>query len=117
MAREAKPTDFKVTVDGIGTFTFGRRKMSDQMAIHRQLSAIYGGVEPNEWLFRVGTWTATLNVMTVHAPDGWDIEEMDPLDDATYDKMRRVWEALREREETFRAGHAPNGEGGGAAAG
>jgi len=116
MPRIANTTDFTVPVEGVGSFTFGRRKMNDQILIHQELSAIYGGVHPTQWLETVGPMIATLKVMTVLAPKAWDIDELDPLDDATYIKLRRVFEALRDQENSFRAGAGVAGEGNGAPA-
>lgn len=114
MARMPKETDFTVKVDEIGTFTFGKRTMRDEVAVQVEFARIIEGVEPTAWLQTVGGWLATLRVLTVRAPEGWDLEDMDPLDPDTYAKLSRVHDALRDKERSFRRGPAPAGEGSGA---
>lgn len=116
MARISKATDYTVDVDGVGTFTFGRRTMRDEVDVQREYAAILGGVVPTAWLEIVGNWIATLKVLTVRAPNGWDIDEMDPLDNETYEKMKRVYNALSEKELSFRRGNVPPSEGNGTTA-
>lgn len=115
MPRQSNPqSDFTVTVEGVGAFTFGRRKMKDELAIQREFADIIGGVQPTPWLEAVGGWISALKVLTVRAPAGWDLEEMDPLDEATYSKLNRVYQALREKEGSFRSGQAAAGPASGA---
>lgn len=105
MSRTPAATDFFVDVEGIGNFSFARRMLRDEMRIAAEYSRITEGVEtPTEWLQFVGTWVSTLKVLTVTAPDGWDIDAMDPLDQETYANLRDVHAALREKEQSFRAG-------------
>ncbi|EBA6160080.1 hypothetical protein BIW22_20925 [Salmonella enterica] len=119
--RYPTPTDYKVSVDGIGEFTFGRRRMKDEIQIQREYALIAGGVDATVWLANMGEYLSTLKVLTVTAPQGWDLDELDPLDTASYDKLKSVYMALREQEETFRTGHAQaskdSGEGHGADSG
>jgi hypothetical protein len=103
MPRLSSDSDFTETIDGVGTFTFGRRKMRDEMRIAAEFSRLSEGVgTPSDFLMNFGGRISELKVLTVRAPEGWDIDEMDPLDLDTYDKLRRVHEALRAREESFR---------------
>lgn len=102
MPRIAQPTDFNVPVEGVGTFTFGKRTMRDEISIQVEFARIIDGVEPTSWLAAVGGWMSALKVLTVRAPDGWDIETLDPLDDETYAKLARVYEALADKERSFR---------------
>ena len=39
---------------------------------------------PEYFLSQVGGWISPLKVLTVSAPDGWDLDGMDPLDEDTY---------------------------------
>ncbi|EAM1616323.1 hypothetical protein EU642_22060 [Salmonella enterica] len=112
--RLAQPTDFFETLEGIGRFRFARRKMADEMQIQRLFAEYTGGVEPTAWLLTLGEYLSTLRVLTVQAPDGWDIDDMDPLDPETYSQIGRVFVALREREETFRRKPGAVGQGQGA---
>lgn len=102
MARKSQPTDYTVDVAGVGTFTFARRTMRDELAIQREYAAILDGVEPTAWLAAVGGWMSTLRVLTVRAPADWDIDGLDPTDNETYAKLGRVHEALLEKERSFR---------------
>lgn len=111
MPRTSNPTtDYTVPVEGIGTFTFARRTMQDEIAIQRAYADILGGVKPTEWLEIVGNWIAVFKVLTVYAPSDWDIEKMDPLDTETYAKMNRVYNELRDKELSFRRGNVQNRE-------
>lgn len=102
MSRRAKINDFNVDVDGIGTFIFAKRTMADEINIQVAYARIIQGAEPTEWLSRVGGWISTLNILTVKAPNGWDIDDMDPLDDDVYENIMLVYLALRAQENSFR---------------
>lgn len=114
MARQAKETDYTVSVEGVGTFAFGRRAMRDEIAIQVEFARIIDGVEPTAWLAAVGGWLSTLRVLTVRAPEGWDIDAMDPTDPETYAKLSRVYDALTEKERSFRQRPQPASESAGA---
>lgn len=109
--RAAKATDFVVPVENVGQFTFGRRTMGDELAIHREYSNILQGVEhPTQMLDILGNWLSTLRVLTVSAPAGWDLDEMDPLAEDTFAKLRAVFDALTAKELSFRGGQKPPSE-------
>lgn len=112
--RRPQNSDYFETVEGIGRFRFARRKLADELQIQRLFAEYAGGVEPTAWLTTLAEYLSTLKVLTVEAPEGWDMDDMDPLDNDTYTKISRVFVALREREERFRAGPAANGQGAGA---
>ena len=114
MARKPNDTDFIVKAPGIGTFTFARRTMRDEIAIQVEFARIIDGVEPTSWLQAVGGWISVFRVLTVRAPEEWDIDGMDPTDPETYAKMRQVYEALSEKEGTFRRKPEPSSEAVGA---
>ena len=113
MARTPQDTDFTVRVDDIGTFTFGKRTMRDEIDCQVEFARLIDGVEPTAWLQLVCGWISSLKVLTVRAPEGWNIDEMDPLDDDTYARLKRVYDALTEKERSFRRGKKPVGEGSG----
>lgn len=119
MARKANPaTDFDVTVEGIGLFTFARRTMADEFAIQRKFAELAGGgTDHTTWLDLVGGWVSALTVLTVRAPEGWNISEMDPLDDDEYKRLNQVFEALRGAEDSFRGKRRKGGEAGSEGAG
>lgn len=103
MPRKSNPaTDFQITVDDVGMFTFGRRTFADEFAIQRKFADLTGGGPTTEWLRLVGGWVSTLAVLTVKAPEGWDIDAMDPLDPDVYAQLNRVHDALLDREYSFR---------------
>lgn len=111
MPRIAKENDFTVKVDDVGSFSFGRRTMRDEIAIQVEYARIIDGVEPTAWLQAVGGWLSALRVLTVRAPEGWDLDAMDPLDGETYAKLNRVFQALVDQERSFRSGSKPAGQG------
>ena len=116
--RTPAPTDFHVEVDTVGVFRFARRTMRDEMRIQTEYSRLTEGVAtPTEYLALVADWMATLSVLIVSAPDGWDMEQMDPLDEDTYAKLMRVYNALRAKEGSFRRKPAQGNPGGGAGPG
>jgi len=111
MARKGNNTDFQVNVEGVGAFTFGRRTMQDEIKIQVEFARLIEGVEPTQWLQTVCGWIAALKVLTVFAPEGWNIEEMDPLDNKTYTNMGLVYDALREKERSFRSSATADSQG------
>lgn len=85
----------RVVVPGIGTFRFRHRTLKDELRIGVEYSRLTEDVEsPTKWLAVLATIIATLSVLTVRAPDGWDIEAMDPLDPETYLRLVAVHNAL-----------------------
>ena len=102
MARQPKANDYYFDVKDIGRFRAARRTMAIEVEIQREYASMAGGVEPTAWLITLAEYLSTLRVLVVDAPEGWDMENMDPLDDETYQQLGQVFSALREREETFR---------------
>lgn len=95
--------DYDVQVEGIGKFKFARRSLGDELKVQVEYARITEGVmQPTPWLYSLGTWLSALRVLMVAAPDGWDMEAMDPLEDDTYDQIKKVYEAMREKEDSFR---------------
>jgi hypothetical protein len=111
MSRPAAATDFFVDVPNVGTFSFAKRMLRDELRIAAEYSRLTEGVEtPTSWLETVAGWIAALKTLTVTAPTGWDIDAMDPLDQETYGKLAAVHMALREKEHSFRSGAAKAGQ-------
>jgi hypothetical protein len=119
--RAAQQTDFHITVEGVGAFSFGQRAMEDQRRINIEYARYIEDVVPTPWLHKMATQMSTLRVLTVRAPAGWDLDAMDPLDDETYKKIEEVFNALRDKEGSFRkkptTADPPSGEGAGGVAG
>lgn len=105
---------YPIEVPGVGNFIFRRRVMRDEFRIGAEYSRLTEGVEtPVQWLDLIAAATSTLKVLTVEAPSGWDIEAMDPEDDATYAKIMEVYGALRAAEARFRGERGAAGQAGG----
>lgn len=114
MSRTPADTDFHLEVEGVGHFVFAHRTMRDEMRIASEFSRLTEGVEtPTPFLATVAGWISTLKVLTVSAPDGWDLDEMDPLDDAVFARIGSVNKALRKKEGQFRTPKGAAGQGSG----
>ncbi len=118
-SRQPSATDFFIDVEGVGRFSFAKRKLADEMQIAVEYSVMTQGIPvPSEWLGIMAGAVSQLRVLTVTAPDGWDVDEMDPLDEETYAKIIKVHRALRDKEYSFRKGKAApveaSGQGNGA---
>lgn len=100
---------FPVEVDGIGSFSFRQRTLRDQFAIEGEASRVLGGPCDDEALRAGAISFATLLVLTVESPPGWDIEGFDPLDPDATGKIFEVARRLREVEATFRPGSVGKG--------
>jgi hypothetical protein len=102
--------DFPVVVEGVGTFMFGYRKLADELRIQVEYARITEGVQATVWLFNLATYLSALRVLMVKAPNGWDLEELDPLDEETFIQIERVFAGLRAKEDSFRPKRAKAGE-------
>lgn len=118
MNRTPADTDFHEEIPGVGHFVFARRTMRDEMRVAAEYSRLTEGVEtPTPFLETIAGWIATLKVLIVSAPAGWDLDEMDPLDDDVYARIASVNKALRLREGQFRKAKGTPVQGSGQAAG
>lgn len=113
MTRPAHTSDFAVDVEGVGRFVFGRRQMADEIKIHVEYARMTEAVTPTPWLDQIATWLATLKVMTVKSPDGFNLDELDPLDDDVYANLMKVYMAFAEKERSFRGNKGKSSEAGG----
>lgn len=101
--RAAAQGDFQVDVDGLGSFTFGRRTMRDEFAIAAEYSRVTEGVKtPTDFLHYYARAFSTIKVLQVTAPGGWDVEKLPPDEDASYAQLIGVFDALRAQEADFR---------------
>lgn len=116
MSRKPSATDFVVTVPDVGRFTFAKRTMRDEIAIQVKYAEMIDGVTPTDWLVTVCGMLAALSVLTVSAPEDWDIEEFDPGDSETYRKLGLVFNALSAKEDDFRRSKSEAGKASGAGA-
>jgi hypothetical protein len=105
---------YPVDVEGIGTFFFAKRTMRHEFKIQAEYSRLTEGVEtPTANLEIMAGIFSTLRVLTMRAPDGWDLDSLDPLDERDYARAIRVHAALREKEGSFRRKQADPGAGAG----
>lgn len=101
--RRAAPGDFQVQVEGLGTFTVGRRTMRDEFAVAAEYSRLTEGVQtPTDFLHYYARAFATSKVLVVLAPAGWDVEKLDPQEDASYAQLIGIFDAIRAQEADFR---------------
>lgn len=114
--RIAAVTDFHLDVEGIGTFTFGKRSFRDEFKIQASYARLIQGTVPTDWLAAVSGWVSVIEVLCVTAPDGWSLWDLDPLDDDSYEKLSRVHAALAEKERSFRRNRGSKNAGNGAGA-
>lgn len=113
---QAQTQEFSVEVEDIGAFHFAKRTMRHEFRIQAEYSRLIEGVEtPTASLELMAGVVATLKVLTVKAPSGWNIDDMDPLDDDVYRKLLKVNAALRAKEGSFRRGPEAGGAGAGQA--
>ncbi len=94
---------YHVDVDDIGTFTFRRRVIRDQIRIEAEAFRILGGPIDDADLHHIALAMATLSTLTVTAPKGWNVEELDPLERSETAKLWSVYGGLRAAEEKFRS--------------
>ena len=102
----------RVEVDGVGSFLFRHRTLKLQIAIEAGMERVTLGPVQGAGLRLFAAAIATLETLTVEGPDGWDLDEIDPLDDEEFAKVEKVFGRLRDVEETFRkerAGLRSNG--------
>ena len=91
------------------TFSASLAGVGDEVKIQAEAERILGGATTNETLQAVARAIAELQVLTVTAPDGWDVEEVDPFDDDAVAEVMRAHGGLRAAEVKFRLGNKPDG--------
>ena len=98
------PNTYVVNVPDVGTFEVRKRTLRVQMAIHAELNRLTEGAPLStlsDWFIDLCGLVAELNGLSIKAPDGWSMEDVDPLDDG-YDRLRIVYRAIRTQEDSFR---------------
>lgn len=89
-------------VPGIGTFTFRRRTIRDQVGIQAEELRILGGPCQDDELRTMARALAELGALTVTAPEGWNIADVDPFDDEAMMRVFQVYGVLRAAGARFR---------------
>jgi hypothetical protein len=95
---------YPLSVEKIGDFRFRKRKVPDQIRIQADAVRLMGGVSDDPDLTDFAMAWSTLKTLAVAMPEGFDMDEMDPLDSADTDRVWAVWRALRVEEAKFRKG-------------
>jgi len=99
-------TIIPVPVDGIGTFSFRRRTIGDEIKIQAAYDAMVGGLaEPSSYLDSLATAVSTYTVLANSWPEGWapsEVHEMDAVMSDRITDLIRVHGALCLREDEFR---------------
>jgi len=99
-------TIIPVPVDGIGTFSFRRRTIGDEIKIQAAYDAMVGGLaEPSSYLDNLATAVATYTVLANSWPEGWapaEVKEMDAVMSDRITDLIRIHGALCLREDEFR---------------
>lgn len=101
------------TIEGIGQFTFKRRTMRDEIAIGAAQERLTEGQDVSEGFRRLTYMLAALEVLTIEAPDTWDLMRMDPLAPDAFERIGLVYGGLREAEDRFRSGASGQPQGSG----
>lgn len=102
-------SDFTLDVEGIGTFTFGRRTQKDKYLIR----SLYAKMTNNYWVedaeggSSVGdmeAWMhANISVLAVSMPEGFSLDGLDPIQqEDTAKTVEKIFLALRAKEVSFR---------------
>ena len=96
---------FVVSVPDVGVFEIRKRTLRVQMGIHAELNRLTEGAPLatlSDWFIDLCSLVAELKGLIAKAPDGWSMDDIDPLDDG-YDRLRVVYRAIRIQEDSFRA--------------
>lgn len=108
------PGTYPLAVEGVGTFEIRRRTLRVEIQVGAEFARLTEGEEQiPAWLRDLCEMTSAVKVLAVKAPDGWDVDGMDPQEPATYEKLAKVYRAIREAEGRFRRPPAggPQAEG------
>ena len=93
---------YPVEVPNVGTFTFRKRLIRDQIKIEAEALRITGGPTDDKNLRDIALAMATLLTLTVEGPEKWDVEQLDPLDKDAAAQLWKVFGGLRIAEDKFR---------------
>ena len=113
----SKPETYVIDLEGVGQFEVFRLTQRQRLRVLTEQARLTEGVEDlPESLLREAAITAAVKALVVKAPDGWDVDSIDPLDeDGSYSAMQRLYAAISEREQRFRGKTATQGAGPGTA--
>lgn len=112
-----KNETYVLDLDGVGQFEVLRLTQRQRLRVLTEQARLTEGLEDlPETLMQEASITAAVKVLVVKAPEGWDVDLIDPLDeDGSYSAMQRLYAAISEREQRFRGKTASAGTGAGTA--
>jgi hypothetical protein len=96
---------YVLDVPELGAFTIRKRTMRHEIAIASEINKLVDGQENlPQTLKATVTMLATVIVLVAKGPDKWDPYNSDPEDPESFEKVMRLFVAIREREQFFRTG-------------
>lgn len=112
-----KNETYVIDLDGVGQFEVLRVTQRQRLRVMTEQARLTEGLdELPESLLEEASITAAVKALVVKAPDGWDVDLIDPLDeDGSYSAMKRLYAAISEREQRFRGKTANQASGAGTA--
>ena len=94
---------YSLEVEGVGTLRVKRRTMANEMELASEYSRLTGGQElVNPETSQLARILSLLHVLVVEFPHGFDPDDLDPLDPASYEQMARIYGAVNAQENSFR---------------
>lgn len=82
-----------IHVEGVGAFVLKKRTLRNEIAIGAEFNRLTEGqADVSGWFRDLCEMVAFLKVMVEHAPDGWNLDDMDP----TPDLYKRIVDVYRE---------------------
>lgn len=102
--RQAKENDIKVDVPEYGSFTFARRQKEDVYKIRSRYAVLTeSNYNPDGSVADLGALAlVTLQTLMTSAPEGFTLDDLDPLMDDDFEKkLFAIFGVLRVREAAF----------------
>lgn len=95
--------NYFVDIDGLGAFEVMRRTMLANNKIRSEFNRITEGQESlSEAFEQFCVVFSTLKALVVKAPTGWNLDNLDPDDDNSYQQMYSLYFKIVEKEKFFR---------------
>lgn len=101
---------YRVEIDGWGEFVVNRLTMGRNMEVAAEYERHLRGMQNTTREFRaLANTMATAKVLVAVAPEGWSLDDLDPLDPQTYERLFDLASKIDQQERFFRS--APGGHG------
>lgn len=95
---------YQLEVEGVGVFEVRRRNMRVTAQVGAEFNRLTEGQTSLSPFFgQFCDMFATLKVLIVSGPDGWDLDNLDPDDPDSFELMGKVYGAIKEKEAFFRS--------------